>query len=132
MQKIDKFELKWVRLFYMYGKGQNPSALIPQLEAALSRGDKVFNMSGGQQVRDYLPVELVAKYLVRIALQAKVTGIINCCSGIPVKVEDFVQDYLLLTRQKIELNLGHYAYTDFEPMAFWGNNKKLQIILNEK
>jgi hypothetical protein len=29
------FMLKWVRLFYMYGKGQNPKSLLSQLDKAL-------------------------------------------------------------------------------------------------
>lgn len=120
---------KWVRLFYMYGKGQNPKSLISQLDTALEDGEKVFNMSGGQQVRDYLPVEQVAAYIVLIATQKKVTGIINCCSGIPVTVEQFVNDYLKSVHKNIQLNLGYYPYTDYEPMAFWGDNNKLKSIL---
>src|SRR5687767_2035404 len=41
------FVLKWVRLFYMYGQGQNPNSLVSQLEKALDAKEKVFNMSGG-------------------------------------------------------------------------------------
>ena len=44
-------------------KGQNPNSLLSQLDKALANGDKVFNMSGGEQVRDYLPVEKVANIL---------------------------------------------------------------------
>lgn len=25
----------------------------------------------------------------------------------------------------IKLNLGHYAYPDYEPLAFWGDRSKL-------
>jgi len=32
---------KWLRLFYMYGMGQSPSSLIPQLEKALANHDPV-------------------------------------------------------------------------------------------
>ncbi|MBL7700268.1 MAG: NAD-dependent epimerase/dehydratase family protein [Chitinophagaceae bacterium] len=130
--KSETFSLKWVRLFYMYGKGQNPASLLSQLQKAIDNKDEVFNMSGGEQVRDYLPVEKVAEYIVTIALQNKITGTINCCSGKPVKIKDFVYGYLRKTNKKIKLNLGHYPYPDYEPMEFWGDNKKLQTILNEK
>ena len=53
----------------MYGKGQSPNSLLSQLDKALENGEKIFNMSGGEQVRDYLPVEKVAEYIVKIALQ---------------------------------------------------------------
>jgi dTDP-6-deoxy-L-talose 4-dehydrogenase (NAD+) len=132
LSKVESFALKWVRLFYLYGKGQNPNSLLSQLQKALDNNDQVFNMSGGEQVRDYLPVEKAAGYIVRIAMQNSTTGIINCCSGEPVKVKTLVNDYLERSGKKIKLNLGYYPYPDYEPMEFWGDNKKLQKILNEK
>jgi dTDP-6-deoxy-L-talose 4-dehydrogenase (NAD+) len=130
LRKADPFEYKWIRLFYMYGKGQHPAALFSQLDKAISDGDSEFNMSGGEQVRDFLPVESVASYIVRIATQQKVSGIINCCSGIPVKVKDLVLDYLKIKKKDIRLNLGYYKYPDYEAMEFWGDNNKLQKIIN--
>ena len=124
------FTLKWIRLFYMYGKGQNPNSLLSQLESALQRGDAVFNMSGGEQLRDYLPIESVAEYIMKIALQNKISGIINCCSGVPVKVKTFVENYLEKNNKKIKLNLGYYPYPDYEAMAFWGDDKKLKTVLH--
>lgn len=129
LQQTKPFNLKWIRLFYMYGKGQNPNSLFSQLDKAIDNNDEVFNMSGGQQVRDYLPVEKVAEYIVRIATQNTISGIINCCSGQPVKIKELVQQYLNNKRKHIKLNLGYYPYTDYEPMAFWGSTEKLKTIV---
>jgi len=112
---------KWPRLFYMYGKGQHPNSIFSQLDRALANGDKTFNMSKGEQVRDYLPVEQMAARIVDIALQNEVTGVINCCSGKPVVLRQLVEDYLKEKGQHISLNLGFHPYPDFEPMAFWGD-----------
>jgi len=30
----------------------------------------------------------------------------------------------------VELNLGFYPYPSYEPMAFWGDNSKLNEIIN--
>ena len=130
LQQEYAFHFKWIRLFYMYGKGQNPKSLFSQLDQALDREDKVFNMSGGEQQRDYLPVETAAACIVKIALQNKTEGIVNCCSGVPVTVKSFVENYLKEKNKSISLNLGQYPYTDYEPMAFWGDTKKLNLILN--
>ena len=120
--------LKWVRLFYMYGKGQSPKSLLAQLEAALQRGDQTFNMSGGEQIRDYLPVEDVAEHIVNIALQKEITGIINCCSGQPITVKQLVQGYIKRSGKSINLNLGYYPYPGYEPMEFWGSSEKLKQV----
>jgi len=131
LQQLHKFSFKWVRLFYMYGKGQNQNSLLSQLDKALQNGDSAFNMSGGEQTRDYLPVEKVAEYIVKIALQNNVQGIINCCSGVPVTIKHFVEEHLKTVGKTIPLNLGFYPYTDYEPMHFWGSIKKLNKALAE-
>ena len=115
----------------MYGKGQNPNSLLSQLNKAIVNDEKIFDMSGGEQVRDFSPVEKVAEYIVEIALQKKVTGVINCCSGKPVTVKEFVENHLIRNNQKITLNLGYYPYPDYEPMRFWGDDTKLNTILNK-
>ena len=132
MQLQQVFQLKWIRLFYMYGNGQNPNSLLSQLDRALANGETVFNMSGGEQLRDYLPVEKVAEYIVRIALQNTETGIINCCSGKPITVKQFVEDYLKANNKNISLNLGYYPYADYEPLYFWGDDKKLKSIIGNE
>lgn len=127
LQETKNFALKWIRLFYMYGKGQNPNSLLSQIDRALANKESVFNMSGGEQVRDYLPVEKVATHIKRIALQDEVAGIINCCSGSPITVKSLVEKYLTEKGQHIHLNLGYYPYPDYEPMRFWGDACKLKM-----
>ena len=50
----------------MYGQGQSSTSLFTKLKEAIVRGDKVFNMSGGEQLRDYLPVGEIARQIVRL------------------------------------------------------------------
>lgn len=125
LQTKQSFHFKWVRLFYMYGRGQSPNSLIPLLEKAVRNGDPVFNMSGGEQLRDYLQVEEVARIIATIALQQRVQGVINCCSGKPISVRNLVEKYIRENDFSIALNLGYYPYPDYEPMAFWGDAGKL-------
>jgi nucleoside-diphosphate-sugar epimerase len=124
----NSFLFHWVRLFYMYGQGQHPKSIIPQLDIAIKNGDTYFNMSGGEQTRDYLPVDQVADYICKIALQDRVTGIINCCSGNPISVKHLVEKYIISKGASIQMNLGYYPYTSYEPMHFWGNNTKLKSV----
>ncbi len=128
-QRYGGFSFKWVRLFYMYGEGQHANSLIPQLQKAVDNKEEEFKMSPGQQLRDFLSIEEVVKYLIKISFQKHFSGIINCCSGCPVSVEQFVRNYLRETGHMIKLNLGAYAYPDYEVMGFWGDNRKLIKIL---
>jgi dTDP-6-deoxy-L-talose 4-dehydrogenase (NAD+) len=129
LQKKEPFTFQWIRLFYMYGEGQYSKAILPQLDAAIQRRDTVFNMSSGEQLRDYLPIENVAQHICTIALQKKVIGIINCSSANPISVRKLVEDYITKHHCSIQLNLGFYPYPTYEPLAFWGSNDKLNSIL---
>ena len=130
LQKIKNFDLKWLRLFYTYGKGQSLKSLLSQLDAAIKNNEKVFNMSGGEQLRDYLPIEKLSEYIVKITFQSKITGIINCCSGKPISIRNLAENYIRERGADIKLNFGYYPYPDYEPMAFWGDDSKLFKIIN--
>jgi nucleoside-diphosphate-sugar epimerase len=126
------FSLTWARLFYLYGDGQAENSLLPQLRRAVERGEKMFNMSGGDQLRDYLPVGEAADYLVSLAMSNKDNGVVNVCSGEPISVHKLVEGWIEDNGWKIELNRGYYPYPDYEPMAFWGDREKLDRCLKSK
>jgi len=120
------FSFKWLRLFYMYGEGQSDNSLFSQINAAILRKDHEFNMSRGEQQRDFQHVTTVANQIVECSLQKKVDGVINCCKGEPITVKEFIEDYLRENHYKLKLKLGFYPYSIFESMAFWGDNTKLR------
>ena len=121
----------WVRLFYLYGEGQT-NAILPQLDRAIGRGDKIFNMSMGEQLRDYLSIEQATQYLRVITEQRSVDGIINCCLGKPISIRRLIENRIEQRNAKISLNLGYYPYISHEPMAFWGNTTKLKCLIGDK
>lgn len=132
LQKENDFLLTWARLFYLHGDGQAENSLIPQLKRAVERGDKIFNMSGGEQLRDYLPVEVAAQRIVSLLQTGRDNGIVNICHGEPVSVRNLVEHYLTEHDYDIKLNLGHYPYPDFEPMKFWGDGRQYQDIMSKQ
>ncbi len=123
LQQQSSFVFQWARLFYMYGLGQNPNSLIAKLDRAIDKGEPAFDMSGGEQLRDYLPVEDVASRLVFLLEKNKYGGVYNICKGEPISVRNLVEQHLEKRNAKISLNLGYYSYPDYEPMAFWGSSQ---------
>lgn len=126
LKMTSDFKMIWGRLFYMYGEGQPETSLYKQLMNAIKHEAKVFNMSGGEQLRDYLPVKEVAKTIVVLSLSQRDIGIINICSGTPISVRKLVEGWLAEKGANLELNLGYYPYPDYEPMAFWGDISRLE------
>ena len=129
IQRSNPFELAWARLFYTYGEGQASTSLLPQLEDAVAKGAPAFAMSGGEQLRDFLPVETLAADLVKLALISGDHGVVNLCSGSPTSVRSLVERHLQRLDAKLDLDLGRHPYPDYEPMAFWGSREKLDRIL---
>ncbi|KNZ31085.1 MAG: epimerase [Methylibium sp. NZG] len=129
LQQAQAFSLAWARLFYLHGQGQAPNSLLPLLQRAVERGDASFPMSGGEQLRDYLSAPEVAQHLVTLALAQRDCGIVNICSGQPTSVRALVEGWIAANGWAITPALGHFPYPDHEPMAFWGDRRKLDRCL---
>lgn len=123
------FDFTRARLFYLFGEGQPSRTLHAQLNAAVKRRAPRFPMSGGEQVRDYSPVEVVAQDIVTLALSGRGHGTVNVCSGSLISVRRLVEEWVAANGWSIELELGRFAYADHEPFAFWGDRTKLDSIL---
>jgi nucleoside-diphosphate-sugar epimerase len=129
LQLSSSFTLQWARLFYTYGSGQRASSLLAQLDTAIDNGAEIFNMSPGDQLRDYLPVETLAMTLASIVARRDFDGSINCCSGSPVSVKELVEMRIRERGASIRTNPGHYPYPTYEPLAFWGDTTRLRQVL---
>lgn len=130
LQREMNFSLKWLRPFYLFGPGQHAGTLFAQLDRAINEKQPTFNMSKGEQLRDYLPVQKAAEWIVATAMQKKVDGAINICSGEPISIRSIVENYLIQRNAAVRLNLGYYPYPEYEPMAFWGSTKKIKSVVN--
>ena len=131
LQSQQPFVLQWARLFYLFGPGQHPGSVLSQLDRAIDAGEPDFKMSGGEQLRDYLPVQEAAGHLATLAERPEVAGIINCCSGYPVSIRSLVERRIKQRGADISMNLGHFPYPDYEPFAFWGCRQRLDQLVGK-
>lgn len=116
-----EFPLSLLRPFHFYGEGQCQSNLWPSLKAAALAGSD-FEMTLGEQVRDYLPVEIVAKHFVDSAegvhSSSKVPEILNVGSGEPISLRSFCEHWWAKWKAKGTLKLGAIPYREHEVMRF--------------
>jgi len=78
----------WGRVFFLYGPREAPERLVSSVIRNLLRGENA-NCSHGNQIRDYLYVEDVARAFVGI-LESDVKGAVNIASGDPLRVRDII------------------------------------------
>ena len=115
--------IQWLRIFYLYGKYQNEDTIFGQLDEAIKKKKKTFNMSSGEQIRDYLHIKELCNIFYLLLKKPKINGVINGCSGKKLKLISLVKKYI--GKNKIKLNRGYYKIPKYEQMHFWGCCKKL-------
>jgi len=119
---IQKFDLIWARVFHLYGENQAKDTVLSMFDDALKNQEKIFNMTGGEQLIDFIPVDEAAEMLVKLFLIAGVHGTFNVCRGKPLKLKDFMIKRMKEKKKKIILGLGFYDYRATESKGIWGED----------
>jgi dTDP-6-deoxy-L-talose 4-dehydrogenase (NAD+) len=118
--QLNSFELIWARLFYIYGPGQGKKSIFSQLTEAINSKEEYFKMSYGEQLLDYLPVEIVAEKIVELIDENP--GTYNICSGEPISLRRFIENRIKTLNSDIKLVLGYYPYRKDDSNAIWGGD----------
>ncbi len=109
-----------LRLFLVYGPGQDEKRFLPQIIRACLR-DQEFRTSAGEQLRDFCHVDDIVKGMIGAAVSPAAHGhIINLASGIPVTIRSVVEEVVRLTGKGTPL-WGAYPYRKGENMALYAN-----------
>lgn len=128
----DNINLQWLRAYYIYGDDKRASSVFAKLTAAEERGDELFPFTSGNNKYDFITVDGLADQIAACVLQDKINGIINCCTGKPVTLAEQVEDYINQRGFKIKLNYGAYPDRVYDSPGVWGDNTKIQTILNNQ
>ena len=129
IKKNYKVNITWFRIFYIYGHKRDNNNLWSQINKKLNQKIQEFKMSSGEQFRDYIHVKDLAKNIVFIALKKKQFGIVNLCSGKPIKIKNLVNQWKRRYNWNINFKFNHFEIPKHESGKFWGCNKKLKKII---
>lgn len=115
----------WLRLFSVYGPGDNPNWLIPSTAAALVNGIAP-KCTLGTQKWDYLHIDDVARGILAAAVTDAATGVFNLSSGVPIKVRDIVEHLRNLAAPGLQLKFGEVPFGPDQIMQLEGDNSRLK------
>lgn len=114
-------ELCYLRIFSAYGEGQFEGNFWPALKKAALDG-RDFEMTPGEQVRDYIPVELVADIFLKAVhcsdLRAGQPLIRNVGTGKAVSMREFAEYWWSRWKARGRLLIGALPYRANEVMRF--------------
>jgi len=133
LQKKKKFNLTWMRIFYIYGPNQRNKSIYSQLKNFdTMQSGGIFELTEGKQLRDYMHVTTLAKKIIDLSFFNKNFGIVNVCSGKPISVKNLVLKWKKKFRWKIKFKFGGKSLKKYEPNSFWGSTVKIKSILKMK
>jgi nucleoside-diphosphate-sugar epimerase len=118
---INNLKLKYLRIFQVYGEGEQESRLYPSLKKAALEG-KDFSLTKGDQIRDFINVEEVAtKFIKELDFKSITNGVAhfsNIGSGNPKSIREFAEFWWKEWNAKGKLLFGEIPYRENEIMRF--------------
>lgn len=119
--KSEGLSLAYLRIFNAFGNGQHESNLWPSLVAAALDG-RDFDMTPGEQIRDFIPVENVAGQFFDVIDNSKLKPgspfVINVASGDPQTIKEFCQCEWNKYSKGGSINVGALPYRPSEVMRY--------------
>ena len=135
LQKLcheNKVSFAWARIFYPYGEYQNPNSLIPSLKRSIDNKEKFFQISSGDQIRDFIEIKQVVFYLLFLVNNSQNQGIFNIGSGNPKSVKNLVEEIVENEKSNIEIIKSDIKIRKNEPKKFWADMTKLKNLTLNK
>ena len=117
----NKLKLKYLRIFQVFGNGEDENRLWPSLKKAALAGED-FYLTPGEQMRDFTPVTEVAKQLVdNLSFSDVTTGepiLKNIGTDKPQSIGEFAEFWWKKWGAAGKLHFGAKPYRENEVMRF--------------
>jgi Nucleoside-diphosphate-sugar epimerases len=121
--------VQWLRAYYIYGDDFRNHSIFTKLLQAERDGAENFPFVAGKNKYDFIHVDELAKMIAFTVLQTEVTGIINCCTGIPMSIAEKTVEFIKENKMKIKLDYGAFPDRPYDSPAIWGDTEKISKIL---
>jgi nucleoside-diphosphate-sugar epimerase len=120
LYRTEKFPGVVLRLFLVYGPGQDTGRFLPQIIEGCLKGAE-FKTSKGEQLRDFCYIEDAVEAMIKAALNPEARGcIVNIASGIPVSVKEVIEKVMRIVGAGTPL-WGVYPYREGENMELYAD-----------
>jgi len=123
--------LQWLRPFTVYGDDAKNQSILSKIIQWEAEGKTSFPFTDGNEQYDYISVEELAKQITAVIAQTKVDGVIDCCSGKPTRLGDWVEAFLRENQFHIRPDYGTFPQREYDSPVIYGNRSKLNRILKE-
>ena len=124
--------LQWLRCFYVTGDDEGNASVFSKIAAAAARGERTFPFTSGRNLYDFLDVGELAQQIAAVTLQDEVSGIINCCSGVPMSLGERAEQFIRERGLDIELDYGRFPDRPYDSPGIWGDATLVRAVLERE
>ena len=120
---------QWIRGFYIVGNTGKGSSIFSKITQAAEEGKKHFPFTKGINQYDFIDYGDFCEQVAAVVEQNAIQGIINCCSGVPMRLSERVEQFIVDNNYEIQLDYGAFPDRPYDSKAIWGNNQKIAEIM---
>ena len=124
-----KVNSKWLRGYYIVGNDARGSSIFSKIVVAAQKGERTFPFTLGENQYDFIDYDDFCYQVALASTQGDVDGVIEICSGRPVKLAERVERFIQENRFDIKLQYGAFPDRPYDSKAVWGDNRKINLIL---
>ena len=120
---------QWLRCYYITGDDARNNSIFRRMLDAVAEGKTTFPLNSGELLFDFIDVHELGRQIALVSSQKEVTGIINCCSGVPTSLKTMVLRFIAENKLPIEPQWGAFPIRPYDSLAIWGDPEKLRLAL---
>ncbi|MCD8314354.1 MAG: NAD(P)-dependent oxidoreductase [Firmicutes bacterium] len=124
--------VQWLRGFYIVGNTEYGCSVFSKIVQAEKRGDQEFPFTLGMNQYDFTDYDEFCEQVSAAVEQDDVLGVINCCSGYPMRLGERAEKFISENEFKIKLKYGAFPDRPYDSKAIWGDSRKIKKILENR
>jgi len=123
---------QWIRGYYIVGNTEQGCSVFSKLTQAEKEGKEFFPFTMGVNQYDFIDYDEFCYQVAAVVEQDAINGIINCCTGAPMRLGERMEKFICDNNYKIKLQYGAFPDRPYDSKAVWGDNRKINLILKNK
>jgi len=127
--RVKNLRFQWLRAFYIIGNDSRNKSVFSKILEFEKEGKATFPFTTGENKYDFITIEDLTRQIIACISQTAITGVINCCSGVPVSLREMVTRFLTENNLKIKPQYGAFPSRPYDSPAIWGNAERINKIL---
>lgn len=122
-------KFQWCRGFYIVDNSPRGCSIFSKIMQAAEQGKTHFPFTSGINQFDFIDYKEFCEQVTAVTLNNTEFGIINCCSGKPMKLAERVELFIKENKLNITLDYGTFPDRPYDSLAIWGDASRIKRIM---